>query len=130
MIYPGNKPRRMSLYCGLRIFPSLFFAVGYSSGPRSSAISELCAIGCVVDDSVFNTENSLPLVSRPPPGSCILLLGILFTPRRILEILGSPNSSSSTYSLSMYCWLSSCSSSSTSSSSAAQSLLLGLANRG
>jgi hypothetical protein len=37
----GNEPFKMSLYCGLSIFPSLFLGMGYPSVGRSIAMSAL-----------------------------------------------------------------------------------------
>lgn len=110
--------------------------MGYSSGPRSSAISELFALSRPGPIPALNRDKSLLLFSRAPPGSWILLLGILFASLRILDMLGSPNSSSSKSSLYIYCWPSSWSSyspsspSSSSSSAAVHSLLVGFTNRG
>lgn len=132
-----DKPRRISLYWGLNIFPSLLPAVGYSSGPRSSAISELFALSRPGAGPALKRDKFLSTLSRAPPGSWILLLGILFASLRILDMLGSPNSSSSKSSLYIYCWLSSGSlssppspSSSYSPSVAVHSLLICFANRG
>lgn len=80
---------KISLYCGLRIFPSLFLVVGYDGAGRSIAMSALFEYRRAPKDCPMSVLHGLSAAtgSEASPGG-------FFGFRLVLDTLGSPKSSS------------------------------------
>lgn len=83
--------RRISLYCGLRIFPSALFAEGYEGKSLSSAMSPL---SLRVHEGV-KAGVRVDIVGTLEDESDLALAFCFWPLLRMLAILGKPNSSSS-----------------------------------